>query len=263
MPEETRLLRRSSGLMTAVRYGDGVSPQPDGARIDLTPISRSKLAESVAQQLLGQIRDHDLAPGTRMPSERELMSALGVGRSTIREAMNGLAMLGVLEIRHGQGAFVRNPEGGVAVPHAIAAALSRGLTRDLFEARRLVEVHVASLAAERRTDADLAEIAECLADHARAIETGQPAVEPSVRFHVRIGEAAHNEVLSSFVSSFAEMLTERGHVLETIDGYRDWEIEQHRSVFEPIRDVDPELAAERMAAHLDEVVPYHERLGLP
>lgn len=237
-------------------------PQPVEAMISLSPISRSKLAETVAQQLIGQIRANGLAPGTRMPSERELMSALGVGRSTIREAMNGLAMLGVLEIRHGQGAFVRNPEGGAALPRGIAAALSRGITRDLFEARRLVEVHVARLAAERRTEADLSEIADCLADHTRAIESGELAVEPSVRFHVRIGEAAHSEVLSSFVSSFAEMMTERGPVLEAVDGYREWELEQHESVFEPIRAGDPDLAGERMAAHLDAVVPYHERFGL-
>ncbi len=239
-----------------------MSPQPAEAAISLSPISRSKLAETVAQQLLGQIRSNGLAPGTRMPSERELMSALGVGRSTIREAMNGLAMLGVLEIRHGQGAFVLNPEGGAALPRGIAAALSRGITLDLFEARRLVEVHVARLAAERRTDADLSEIADCLADHARAIASGELAVEPSVRFHVRIGEAAHSEVLSSFVSSFVEMMTERGPLLEAVDGYREWELAQHRSVFEPIRDGNPKLAARRMAAHLDAVVPYHERFGL-
>lgn len=232
------------------------------ATVGLSPISRSKLAETVAQRLIGQIRDNGLAPGTRMPSERELMSALGVGRSTIREAMNGLAMLGVLEIRHGQGAFVRDPDGGTAVPRGIAAALSRGITRDLFEARHVVEVHVARLAAQRRTEADLNEIGACLADHAHALEMGELAVEPSVRFHVRIGEAAHSEVLCSFVRSFADLLTERGPALEAVDGYREWELDQHRAVFEPIRDGDPEAAAARMAAHLEQVIPYHERFGL-
>ncbi len=239
-----------------------MASQAAGATINLSPISRSKLAESVAQQLLEQIRTKGLAPGTRMPSERELMTALGVGRSTIREAMNGLALLGVVDVRHGQGAFVVNPDAGTAAPRGIALALSRGITRDLFEARKLVEVHVARLAAERRTESDLNEIAEVLSDHDRAIATGEPAVEPAVRFHVRIGEAAHSEVLSSFVSSFAELLNERGPVLESIPGYREWEIDQHRTVFEPIRDADPELAAARMAAHLDAVVPHHERLGL-
>jgi GntR family transcriptional repressor for pyruvate dehydrogenase complex len=230
--------------------------------ISLSPVSRSKLGEAVAKQLVEQIRAKGLSPGTRMPSERELMSALGVGRSTIREAVNGLAMLGVLDIRQGQGAFVADPAAGAVLPRGIAVALSRGITRDLFEARRLVEVHVAGLAAARRTEADLSDIAECLSDHEQAIASGVPAVEASVRFHVRIGDAAHSEVLCSFVASFAELMTQRGPALESKPGYREWELQQHRSVFEPIRDADPQLAAERMAAHLDAVIPHHEQVGL-
>jgi GntR family transcriptional regulator, transcriptional repressor for pyruvate dehydrogenase complex len=230
--------------------------------ITLAPVRRSKLAESAADHLLKEIRGKQLPPGTRMPSERQLMAALGVGRSTIREAINGLAMLGVLEIRHGQGAFVADPEAGLAAPSAIATALARGVTRDLFEARYLVEPEAARLAAERRTESDLREIAQALADHEQALRDGSPAVEPSVRFHVKIGEAAHNEVLAGFVHSFQEPLTERGPVLEAVDGYREWEIDQHRSVFEPIEAGDADAAAAAMRAHLDAVVPHHERLGI-
>jgi len=229
--------------------------------LSFSPISRSKLAETVAQQLLAEIRDKNLRPGTRIPSERDLMAAFGVGRSTIREAINGMAMIGALEIRHGQGAFVANPAAGAAVPHAIAAALSRGVTRELFEARQLVEVHTARLAAERRTAADLQEVEQALRDHERAIADGAPAVEPAVRFHVQLSEAAHSDVLGSFVCSFVEILTERGRQLEALPGYREWEIEQHRMVFEPVRDGDPDRAADCMLAHLEAVVPHHERLG--
>ncbi len=229
--------------------------------LSFSPISRSKLAETVAEQLLAEIRDKNLQPGTRIPSERDLMAAFGVGRSTVREAINGMAMIGVLEIRHGQGAFVANPAAGSAVPHAIAAALARGATRDLFEARQLVEVHTARLAAERRTEADLHELEQALRDHDQAIADGSSAVEPAVRFHVRLAEAAHSEVLGSFVCSFAEILTEHGRVLEAQPGYREWEIEQHRMVFEPVCDGDPDEAAARMHAHLDAVGPHHERLG--
>ena len=70
-----------------------------------------------------------------MPSERELMQALNVGRSTVREALNGLVMLGVIEIRHGQGAFVTERPHSQAEPEAIAAALAKGVTRDLLEVR--------------------------------------------------------------------------------------------------------------------------------
>ena len=197
-----------------------------------------------------------------MPSERELISGLGVGRSTIREAMVGLAVLGVLEIRHLEGTLMCGDDGAAGIPRGIAPALSRGITRGPFEARGLVEVHVVRLAADRRTDADVVGIAECLADHAAALRTGQPAVDLSGPFHVRIGQAAHSEVLCSLVRPFAHVMTERGPVLEAIDRYRNWEVDQHRSVFEPLREGDPDLAAERKAAHVGAVVPYHEQFGL-
>lgn len=76
---------------------------PD-AKLALSPVTRRKLTETVAEQLLDAIRE--LPPGTRVPSERELTRELGVGRSTVREALNGIAMLGIVEIRHGQGVFV-------------------------------------------------------------------------------------------------------------------------------------------------------------
>ncbi len=220
------------------------------------------LAATVAQHLLEEIREKGLPRGSRLPTERELMEALGVGRSTIREAINGLLMMGALEIRRGRGAFVLDPAAGLTHPSAIAAALSRGVTADLFEARRLVEPEGARLAAERRTDADIADIARALADHEAALVAGRQAVEPAVRFHISVVEAAHNEVIAGFVKSFQEPLAERGPVLEDVSGFREWEIEQHRSVFEPIEAGDPGLAADRMRSHLDAVLPYHERLGL-
>jgi GntR family transcriptional repressor for pyruvate dehydrogenase complex len=228
-----------------------------------TPIAQpGNLGEMVAQQLLGEIREKELPKGTKLPTERELMGALRVGRSTVREAINGLAILGVLEIRRGQGAFVLNPEAGLEKHSAITLALARGVTRDLFEARRLVEPFGASLAAERRTESDLNEIAQALVDHEEAVRRGDLAVEPSVRFHLQIAEATHNDVLAGFVHSFQDPLAQRGPVLEEMEGFREWEIEQHRSVLEPIQAGDAKLAHERMLAHLDAVLPYHEHLGL-
>src|SRR3954454_3091500 len=194
-------------------------------------VTRSKLAETVARQLLTELREKRPTRGSKLPSERELMEALGVGRSTIREAINGLAMLGILEIRHGQGAFVRDAAPQGAPARALAAVLARGATRDLFEARRLVEIETARLAALRRTEVDLGEIEQVLADHERALRDGTPAIGPAVRFHVLVAQAASNEVLAGFVASFADALTERGAVLEARPGYREWELAQHLEVF--------------------------------
>jgi GntR family transcriptional regulator, transcriptional repressor for pyruvate dehydrogenase complex len=228
---------------------------------ELSRSARPKLSEQVASLLLGQIREQGLTRGARIPSERELMVRLGVGRSTIREVLNGLAILGALEIRHGQGAFVLDPDAGLAVPNTIAAALARGVTRDLFEARRLVEVHTTRLAAHRRTERDLSEISQILDAHARAISDRVPAVEHAVGFHVRLAWAAGNEMLARTVECIGDLLSERGPALEALRGYREWELAEHGKVLAAVASADSENAAERMSAHLDEVVSWHERLA--
>src|SRR5215510_6119145 len=106
--------------------------------LPLTHAPRRKLAETVTEQLIQAIRP--LAPGTRLPPTQELTRLLGVGRSTVREALNGLATLGMVEIRHGMGVVVG---AGVALDQgqdAIGVTLAKGVTRDLLEARQIVEV---------------------------------------------------------------------------------------------------------------------------
>ena len=107
----------------------------------------------MAQQILDAVRE--LPAGTRLPPERELTKRMGVGRSTVREALNGLAMMGVIEIRHGQGVFVAE-QPSIAAGAAERSLPPREVTDELLEARRIVEVELARLAAERRTEEDLA-----------------------------------------------------------------------------------------------------------
>lgn len=223
--------------------------------------TRPKLSEEVAELLLREIRDRGLTRGARIPSERELTVRLGVGRSTIREVVHGLAILGALETRHGQGTFVLDPDAGLGVRTRIGAALARARTPDLFEARRLVEVHAARLAAERRTEGDLSDLIEILDEHAQAIEDRVPTTEHGVHFHVRLAWAAQNEMLARTVECVGELLSRHGPVLESLAGFREWDLQEHRAVLTPVRDGEPGPAAERMSEHLDAVVAWHERLA--
>lgn len=227
--------------------------------LTLHPPPRHKLGTSVVRQLLDVIRLNRLKPGTRMPSERELMAALGVGRSTIREALSGLALLGVIEIRHGRGAFVAEPL--AAQPDAIASALAKGVTRDLLEARRSLEISIAEYAAKRRTAADLHEIEAILHAQARAVAVRESAAVPSAQFHVALAEASHNEVLAGFISSIADLLVERGPLLEQQPSYLEWELGEHRGIFEAVRDGNAKLAAKRMRKHLSAMTQHHARAG--
>lgn len=227
----------------------------------LNPAPRHKLAETVAQQLLTQIRSGGYETGARMPSERELMASLGVGRSTIREALNGLALLGVIEVRHGQGAFVRQPDQATP-PGALTNSLAKGVTRDLLEARVAIEVTIAELAARRRTAADMREIEAVLEQHAALLERHEPAAELAARFHLELAEAAHNEVLAGFIESVMGLLMERGPALEQRRGYREWELREHEGLLAAVRAGDPELAAQRMQEHLAAMTRHHSDIGL-
>ena len=236
---------------------------PDAPGIGLRPVLRHKLADTVAQQLLEDMRARGLTPGTRMPSERELQQALGVGRSTIREAMTGLAVLGVVEIRHGEGTFVAADPERVGATGGITAALAKGVTPGLLEARRPVESEIARLAALRRTDDDLRALEAVLATHERALSEDAPAARVSAQFHVVLADAAHNDVLAGFVASYRELLVTRGPSLEEVDGYRAWELAEHRGLYESVLAGDAFQATARMLDHLDRVTVYYGAIGWP
>ena len=221
---------------------------------------RRKLAETVAQQLLGAVRD--LAPGTRIPSEKDLMQQLGVGRSTVREALNGLSLLGVVEIRHGQGAFVTAEHAPIEAPATLALALAKGVTRDLLEARQVVEVAIVRLAAHRRTESELRELEALLDTHGRALKQHRSPIKPASQFHVLLADAAHNEVLAGVFHSFLKMMVDRGpRLYENVAGFNEWELAEHQLLLSAVRAGDAELAAVRMHEHLAAMEAHYRQAG--
>jgi GntR family transcriptional regulator, transcriptional repressor for pyruvate dehydrogenase complex len=223
--------------------------------VHIAQAPRRKLAETVAQQILEAIRD--LPAGTRLPPERELTKQLGVGRSTVREALNGLAMMGVVEIRHGQGVFVTDRP-------AIAGDAERSLppkevTDELLEARRIVEVELARLAAERRTEADLAKMQDLLDTHREDLAGGRGPIMQASQFHLLVADAAKNQILADVVRPFFRLMLERGPQLyETTEGYAQWELEQHQRICDAIRSGDAEAARLRMLEHVTSMGHHYE-----
>ena len=233
----------------------------DGAGLVLEKAPRRKLAETVGQQLAEAVRD--LPPGTRVPSERELMKRLGVGRSTVREALNGLALLGLVEIHHGQGVFVaeRSPEIEIEISE-LQRSLMKGVTREFIEARLLVEVEVARLAAERRTDADLERIKETIDALERSGDAPtEEAIESATQFNQAVAEASHNEVLAGIIDSFVQLMVERAPDLYERDDFRHWDVDEHTRIYEAIAASDPDLAAERMRDHINAIAEHYRDVG--
>lgn len=204
----------------------------------------------------------DLPPGTRVPSERRLMQELGVGRSTVREALNGLALLGVIEVRHGQGAFVVDDSTAPGESGALEAALERGVTKEFIEARLVVEVEVARLAAQRRTDEDLRLIEETLDVQQRRLDGDlEPLMDVAANFNIVLAEAAHNEVLAGIIQSFVALMIERAPKIYALPGFREWDIVEHRGLYDAVRDQNADLAAERMHEHILKVAERYRETG--
>ena len=197
-----------------------------------------------------------------MPSERELTRELGVGRSTVREALNGIAMLGIVEIRHGQGVFVTGEAPPDGEPSAITAALERGVTNEFIEARLIVEVEVARLAARRRTDEDLARLEAALVEQEARLRGDVDAlVNVAATFNVLLAEAAHNEVLRAMIQSFVALMVERGPRVYQIEGFGEWDLQEHRGLYTAVRDHDAERAAKLMREHIEELARRYRAVG--
>ena len=113
-------------------------------------------------------------------------------------------------------------------PDVRALALAKGVTHDLLEARQIVEVAIARLAAERRTEAELREIEAVLEAHRAALTNPRPPIQQASQFHVLLAEAAHNEVLAGVFHSFRKLMLDRGpRLYGELGGFREWELDQH------------------------------------
>lgn len=239
--------------------GLGPVPAEGGAmppHLSLHLAPREKLADTVAKQLLERISK--LPYGSRLPTVQQLAEAMGVSRLTVREALRGLAALGMVDIRHGSGTYVAAP-GDSAVP-AGPDALSGEYLRELIEARQVIEIEVAGLAAERLTKADSDALVAVLRDHHHQLSVGKHPVIPSSEFHARILAAARNRVLEGYLSSFFRLMIDRGPAFyETDPEYAAEEYEQHRAVAEAVTNRDGAEARLRMKHHLAWVSDHYLR----
>lgn len=210
-------------------------PTRDSAQL-LDPVQRLSLSDQVVERLRTEISEGRWPVGERIPPEPELMASLGVARGTLREALRALQYSGMLEIRRGDGTFVRARS---EVPGALAR--SGASLRDVLEARRALEPQLARLAAERATQDDTARIADALA--ARSASNDEEWVEADVAVHEAIARAARNPILFEVYTALLPRLHESMRSAQQREGFCRDEPRGHDDVLEAIRRRDPDAAA--------------------
>jgi GntR family uxuAB operon transcriptional repressor len=217
------------------------------------PVESQRLYERVAEQIGELIRVGEIGPGRRLPAERDLAKQLGVSRAVVREAMIALELAGLVEVRIGSGAYVREPP--LAPPTSINGGASPS---DILEARMLVEGETAARAAERASAAEIEIISATVTEMAREHDAARTWSGADLAFHVAIARATGNAALAGVVERLWQeqhgpvfaLLSERVRLSE------NWAptIAGHRAVLAAIRDRKPAAAKRAMRAHLAQVL---------
>jgi len=221
--------------------------------VEFHPVERDSLVQKIVAQILQLISDGTLCPGDRLPSERELIKKLGVGRSTVREALRSLAMMNLVDARPGQGSFVKDfGVSAVIQPELFSTLMERSLTVDLLEMRKLIEPAGAELAANRASEEELSSLQQTLDECRVVYSVGGSTADLSARLHLQIARCTHNGVLVMFMESILGLLTDRGTTLEHIAHFTEWEMDSHQHIIDALVSRDTHQARRIMSRHLEE-----------
>ncbi|WP_400247483.1 FadR/GntR family transcriptional regulator [Niallia sp. JL1B1071] len=214
-------------------------------------VTGRKLTDEIIEQLKNKIFSGAFKVGDRLPPEPQLMEEFSVGRSTLREAIKVLVHAGILEVKQGRGTRI------VSLDWASEASFDQQLkqadTKDIYEARAMLDQEVVKLAIRRRTQEDLLHIKSWLDKRYQALQNGNYAtyVEADIEFHLAIAKASHNKVLLDLYQSFSPVLTKiLSNFLLHQSNYKD-NSDIHQQLFEAILNQDEKKAIQCVLNNLE------------
>ena len=221
------------------------------------------LAEGSAEHVVAHVRTlierGALRPGDRLPAERDLAVQIGVSRPSVRAGLHALAAVGVVRSRHGSGTFI--PDGPPVLapePLSILAALHRFSREEMYEARRVLEVSAAGLAAERATAEQLATMADEVTSLFALMHEPQAFLVHDVDFHRTVAASSGNPILAALIEMVSALYYERRR--KTAERAADHDLRAaagaHRRIYQAIRAHDADAARCAMHDHLVEASRY-------
>lgn len=222
------------------------------AEVPLAPIPRSTITDQIVERITAFILDERLRPGDKLPSERDLMVRLGVGRSSLREAIKTLSAIGIVVVQIGDGMYVGSGQSAILTkPLSWGLLIGDHTVREVVEARYLVETELCALAAERATDEDLAEISARLDAMRAGRDDADAFTQADQEFHLAIAKAARNGVLYHVLDMLRHMV--RVWMFKTFmdDPLRLTGITDHERIEAALQAHDPVEARAAMGDHLN------------
>lgn len=233
-----------------------MSLERNAAVEEMRPVNRRSLSDEIVEQIVDLISKDVLKPGARLPGERDLCKRFGVGRTSLREALRSLSVMGILEGRVGEGTFVANDSDRyLEKTLQWSLLLDPKRVKDLVETRLVLESQNASLAAQRATRENLSMVAQNIEGMEDLLERPDQFLECDLEFHLLIARATQNTILYSLLSMT------RGYLHEWIKGMlarpmsevtrrTRLSLEEHHTIFQAIGSGDSERAQQAMKGHI-------------
>jgi GntR family transcriptional repressor for pyruvate dehydrogenase complex len=219
--------------------------------MDIAPVKSTRIYEEIVRQIKSMISEGRLKSGDQLPPERDLAEKFLVSRTSVREALRALESVGLIEIRPGEGTFVREVSVEALVePLALVLLSQREMIGELFEARRLLEPAIAALAARRATREEVQEMERLLDEQAREIRAGNTGLAQDAAFHAAIGIAAHNRAITRIVHAVMDLLGQSREEAISTPGRPARSHEDHRRILDAIRAGDAGAAERAMLDHV-------------
>ena len=216
--------------------------------------------EVVTRYVRGLIQRGELRSGHQLPPERELVTEIGVSRTSVRAGLRSLAAKGVLVTKHGAGTFVADgPPVLDSEPLSILAALHGFTPPEMFEARRTLEVGVAGLAATRATGDQLLAISDAVTGMFASLGDPQTYLVHDIKFHRAVAAASGNPILASLVQMVSVIFYELCRNTADRTGDQRAGAEMHRQIYRAIREHDRPRAERLMSEHLLQAEREHEQ----
>jgi GntR family transcriptional repressor for pyruvate dehydrogenase complex len=214
-------------------------------------IAKTSTAERIVENLINLIKQRSLNIGDKLPSERQLCEIIGVSRPILREALKALQVMNIIDIRQGAGAYIKSLEPEDVVEHLdIVFHLDSSLYRDLYEARRVLEASIASMAAEKISGSELDLIEENISRAAENIEDEQAFFERDLELHEMIMKAAGNRVIPVFMQSINKLALLIRQKTNAMPNIRRNTIQDHEAIFAALKKHDGRESAAAMERHI-------------
>ncbi|WCN37242.1 FadR/GntR family transcriptional regulator [Aneurinibacillus uraniidurans] len=213
---------------------------------------KRKVYQEILLEINRIIKEDGLKPGDKLPSERELSDRLAVGRSSVREALRALELLGLITTRRGEGTFLQHYRHNKLIDLIGVYVLKDFKTRnDVVEMRTILELDAVRLACRRGSERHFREMDRIIQSAEQAIEAGRIPTEEDYLFHRTICRSSRNSVLHRIWVPLIEYSKTVRETSLAREGRAEEALEEHRAILEAIRAGDENLAVMRMALHLE------------